>query len=404
MGVMALENIVIVNFGWVLAAPVAGKYLADLGATVIRVESVHRPDPLRINTPYKDNVPGVNRSAYHALYNANNYSIAINLKHPRGIEVAKRLVAKSDVVIENFTPGSMKRLGLSYEDLKEIKSNIIMLSLSMQGQMGPYASHLGFGNQLTGLTGFTQLTGWPDRTPVQPYAGVTDACAPSLGAAAVIASLLYRRKTGKGQYLDLSQNEASIHYLTPLMLDYFTNSRIANRSGNRSLYAAPHAAYPCKGDDKWCAIAIFDDDEWEAFCSVLGKPEWAERTEFSTLVGRKNNEEELDANISEWTIEHTAEEVMALMQAAGIAAGVVKEPGQLIEDPQLNHRNYFWYINHSELGRYPHLGESFQLSETSVEGRMPAPKLGEHTEYVCTKILGMPDDEFIELFQEGVFE
>jgi benzylsuccinate CoA-transferase BbsF subunit len=404
MDIMALENIIIVNFGWVLAAPVTGKYLADLGATVIRVESVHRPDPLRINTPYKDNISGINRSAYHALYNANNYSIAINLKHTKGIEVAKRLVSKSDVVIENFTPGSMKRLGLSYEDLKEIKSDIIMLSLSMQGQTGPYASHLGFGNQLTGLTGFTHLTGWPDRTPVQPYAGVTDACAPSLGAAAIIAALLYRQRTGKGQYLDLSQNEASIHYITPLMLNYFTSGKVATRSGNRSSYAVPHAAYPCKGDDKWCAIAIFNDDEWEAFCNILGNPDWIRRPEFSTFLNRKNNEEELDENIARWTSKHTAEKVMYLMQTAGIAAGEVIEPGKLMEDPQLNHRKYFWYINHSELGKYPHLGESFQLSETPVAARMPAPKLGEHTEHVCTKIMEMPDDEFIELFQEGVFE
>jgi benzylsuccinate CoA-transferase BbsF subunit len=404
MGDMALENVVIVNFGWVLAAPVTTKYLADLGAKVIRVESIHRPDPLRTNTPYKDNIPGVNRSAYHALYNPNNYSMALNLKHPKGVEIAKRLVAKSDVVVENFTPGSMKRLGLSYEDLAKVKPDIIMVSLSMQGQTGPYSSHLGFGNQLTGLTGFTHLTGWPDREPVQPYAGVTDACTPSLGAAAVIAALLYRRKTGRGQYLDLSQNEASIHYLAPLMLDYFTSGRIANRSGNYGDGAAPHAAYPCQGDDRWCAIAVFTDREWEAFCHVLGNPEWTRKAEFATLLGRKKNEEELNVLTATWTKKHAAEEVMRRMQAAGVAAGVVSKPGDILEDPQLNHRKHFWYLNHSELGNYPHLGQSFQLSQTPVEGRMAAPILGEHTEYVCTKIMNMSDEEFMELWPEGVFE
>jgi benzylsuccinate CoA-transferase BbsF subunit len=404
MGDAALQNVVIVNFGWVLAAPVTSKYLADLGATVIRVESVHRPDPLRTSTPYQDNIPGVNRSAYHALYNANNYSMALNLKHPKGIDIAKRLVGKSDVVMENFTPGSMKRLGLSYEEIKEIKPDIIMISLSMQGQTGPYAGHLGFGNQLTGLSGFTHITGWPDRNPVQPYAGVTDACTPSLGAAAVIAALLYRRRTEKGQYLDLSQNEASIHYLAPLMLDYFTSGRIASRSGNRCDHAAPHAAYPCQGDDEWCAIAVFNDQEWQAFCQALGNPEWAQKAEFSTLLGRKRNEEELNALTAEWTGKHSAEEVMHLMQAAGVAAGVVKAPADLLEDPQLNHRKHFWNMKHSELGDYLHLGQSFQLSQTQVEGRMAAPILGEHTEYVCTKIMNMSDSEFMELLQEGVFE
>ena len=404
MGDVALENVVIVNFGWVLAAPITSKYLADLGAKVIRVESVHRPDPLRTSTPYKDNIPGVNRSAYHTLYNANNYSMALNLKHPKGINIAKRLIDKSDVVMENFTPGSMKRLGLSYEEIKEIKPDIIMISLSMQGQTGPYSRHLGFGNQLTGLSGFTHITGWPDRSPVQPYAGVTDACTPSLGAAAVIAALLYRRSTGKGQYLDLSQNEGSIHYLAPLMLDYFTSGRIASRSGNRCDHAAPHAAYPCQGDDEWCAIAIFNDQEWEAFCHVLGNPEWTQKAEFSTLLGRKKNEEELNALTAGWTGKHSAEEVMHLMQAAGVAAGVVKAPADLLEDPQLNHRKHFWNIKHSELGDYLHLGQSFQLSQTQVEGRMAAPILGEHTEYVCTKIMNMSDSEFMELLQEGVFE
>ena len=404
MGNMALENVTIINFGWVLAAPVTSKYLADLGAKVIRVESMHRPDPLRTTSPYKDNVPGINRSAYYAMYNANNYSIALNLKHPKGVEVAKRLVARCDVVIENFTPGSMKRLGLSYEDLREIKPDIIMLSLSMQGQTGPYAAHLGFGNQLTGLTGFTHLTGWQDREPVQPFAGVTDACAPSLGASAIIAALLHRRRTGKGQYLDLSQNEASIQYLAPLQLDYFTSGKIASRSGNRCAYAAPHAAYPCQGDDRWCAIAVFTDQEWEAFCGALGSPEWTRKVEFATLLGRKKNEDELNALIAGWTGNYPAEEVMLLMQEAGIAAGIVLGPEDLLEDPQLSHRKHFWHLDHSELGNYPHLGESFQLSRTPVEPRMAAPILGEHTEYVCNQIMNMHDDEFIELFGEGVFE
>ncbi|MFC1532550.1 CaiB/BaiF CoA transferase family protein [Thermodesulfobacteriota bacterium] len=404
MADLALENVVVINFGWVLAAPVTGKYLADLGATVIRIESVHRPDPLRVSTPYKDNISGINRSCYYALYNANNYSMAINLKHPKGIDTAKRLVAKSDVVIENFTPGSMKRLGLGYEDLKEVKSDIIMLSLSMQGQTGPYASHLGFGSQLTGLTGFTHLTGWPDRPPVQPYAGVTDACTPSLGAAAVIAALLHRRKTGKGQYLDLSQNEGSIQYLAPLMLDYFTSGTIANRSGNNCDHAAPHGAYPCKGNDLWCAIAVFTDQEWKDFCDVLDNPGWSNDPKFSTLLGRKKNEKELDRLISEWTIKYTPEEVMSKLQAAKVPAGVVEKIGDLLVDPQLKHRNHFWHLDHSEIGRYHHLGESFQLSETPVEGRMAAPILGEHTEYICTQIMGMSDDEFTDLFTKGVFE
>jgi benzylsuccinate CoA-transferase BbsF subunit len=404
MGSGIFEKIVVVDFGWILAAPMTSKYLADLGATVIRVESSHKPDGLRTSMPYKDNKPGINRSAYFALYNPNKYSMALNLKHPKGVEIAKRLIARSDIVVENFIPGAMKRLGLTYEDLVRIKADIIMIGLSMQGQTGPYANHLGFGNQLTGLTGFTQLTGWPDRGPVQPYAGVTDACVPSLGAATVIAALIHRRRTGKGQYIDLSQNEASIHYLSPLMLDYFSSGKVAGRSGNECSYASPHGSFPCQGDDRWCAIAVFTDQEWEAFCRVLGNPAWAKRPEFSTLIGRKNQEKELNELISEWTQQRTAEDVMQLMQAAGVAAGILRAPDDLLDDPQLKHREHFWQIEHSELGNYPHIGESFQLSDTPVKPRLPAPSLGEHTEYVCREIMKMTDDEFMALLGDGVFE
>ena len=401
---LALGDVIVIDFGWILAAPVTSKFLADLGATVIRVESVHKLDGIRTTPPFRDNRPGIDRSGYFAMYNPNKYSMALNLKHPKAVGVAKRLIAKSDVVIENFVPGAMKRLGLDYENLTKIKPDIIMLSLSMLGQTGPYAKHLGFGIQLTGLTGFTHITGWPDRDPVQPYAGVTDACAPNLAAGAVIAALIHRRKTGKGQYLDMSQNEASIQYLSPLVLDYITSGRIASKCGNNHAFAVPHGAFQCIGDDRWCTIAVFTDDEWKAFCKVLGDPEWAHNSKFSNFLERKKHEDELNLLITEWTKQHTAEQVMHLMQAAGVPAGVVLSPDNLLDDPQWKHRNFFWYLDHPELGNYPHFGESFQLSRTPVAGRMPAPCFGQHTEKVCTEVIHMSDTEFAELLGEGVFE
>lgn len=405
MGKGALDGVIVIDFGHILAGPVTTKYLADLGATVISIESTARQQgSARLMTPYQGNRPGVNRSGYFAVYTANKYSVTLNLRHPKGMQIAKRLVAKADIVGENFSPGVMARIGLGYEDLKKIKPDIIMVSLSIHGQTGPYAQQRGFGWALAGFVGFTHITGWPDRDPAQVYGAVTDMIAPPFAAASLLGALLYRRRTGKGQYLDLSENETSLHFLAPLLLDYSVNKKIAGRMGNSCSYAAPHGVYRCKGDDRWCAIAVFTDAEWEAFCKVLGNPSWTKDPKFSTILGRKGNEDELNKFVEAWTSNFTPEEVMNLMQRAGVAAGIVENTRDLIEDSQFKARNYFWWLEHPEIGLFPHFGESFELSKTPVEPRMPAPCLGEHNEYVCCQLLGMSDEEFVQLSAEGVFE
>ncbi len=398
-----LEGVKVADFCWVFVGPQTTKILADCGAEVFKIESRSRLDLWRTLFPFKDNIVGPNRSGNFNQFNTSKHSVTLNLAHPKGLEVAKRLVAWADVVVENFAGGVMARMGLGYEELKKVKPDIIMLSSCMMGQTGPFATQPGFGHMLTSLAGFNQIAGWPDRRPagLQAY---TDYIAPLFNVFTILAALDYRRRTGKGQYLDMSQYEGGVHFMAPLLLDYNVNRRVANRMGNHSTYAAPHGIYRCRGEDRWCAIAVYTDKEWESFCQVIGNPAWSNDPKFANLLARKENEEELDRLIDEWTTNHSPEEVMSMMQAAGVSAGVLQAAEELLEhDPQLRHRHFFWELDHPEIGKYHALRPPFVLSKASYELRS-APLLGEHTEYALKEILGMSDEEVAELAIEGVIE
>ncbi|MFC2003509.1 CaiB/BaiF CoA transferase family protein [Chloroflexota bacterium] len=400
----ALEGIKVADFTWTLVGPIITKHLADYGATVVRVESPLPTGvcPLRVSIPFKDGKSGINRSGYFAYFNSNKYSMALDLTQPKGIEIAKKLIGWADVVAENFRPGTMEKWGLGYEDIKKLKPDIIMVRSSNQGQTGPYSQVPGLGNHLNGLIGLVNFTGWPDSEPVNMMLAYTDYICPMLGATAVMAALDYRRKTGKGQLLDFSQFEGGVQLFLPAIMDYIVNGREGSGQGNMSPYAAPHAAYRCRGDDRWCAIAVFSDREWKNLCQVMGNPSWTKEPIFATLSGRKENEDELNTLIEQWTINFSAEQVMSMLQAEGIAAGVVQSPRDIFEDQQLRYRDFFWLLNHREIGPFHHLGQVSKLSKTPAQARMAAPCLGEHTEVVCRELLGMSEEEFDELLVSGV--
>lgn len=398
------QGVKIADFTWVAAGPILTCFLADQGATVVRIESIHKPDMLRTQPPFKGGLPGINRSGIFAIHNCNKFSLSLNMNHPRGMEIARRMIAWADVVAENFTAGTMEKWGLGYEDLKKIKPDIIMISTCNQGQKGPHSRHPGLGQQMVSLAGFTELTGWPDRDPALPFGAYTDLIAPPLGAAALIAALEYRRKTGKGLYLDLSQFEAALYFLAPLLLDYEVNGREASRMGNRCPYAAPHGVYPCRGEDRWCAIAVFTDQEWRSFCRVLGNPPWTQEERFATLLGRKKNEDELDSLVAEWTLNHRAEEVMERLQQAGVAAGVVQNAQDLHLDPQLLYRHHFWELEHLEMGVHRYNALAFHLSASPAQPRRAAPCLGQDNEYVLKELLDMSEEEYVDLLLSGVLE
>lgn len=400
----AFDGVNILGFTYAGTANFAMRSLGMHGATVVRVESQTRPCNLRLATPFKDGKPGINRSGFFAMANNDRYSIALNIKHPKARAVLERLVRWADVVVENFTPGTLVRMGLGYEDISATKPGIIMLSISSQGQTGPHQSVASYGPQLQALTGHVNLTGWSDRGPCQIDQSYPDFIAPTYAVTALIGALIYKHKTGKGQYIDCSNLEPAVQWIAPVLLDYSVNQHIQTRAANHVSSACPHNAYRCKEEDSWCAIAVTNEQEWSSFCNVIEKPELKNDPRFATLLHRKKNEDDLDLIINSWTANYTAKEVEQKMQSVGVSAGKVQSLKDMFSDPQLRHRKYFRQLNHPEMGTYHAHAPSYILSETPAELKLPAPCLGEHTELVCRQLLGMSDKEFIELLGENLFE
>ncbi|NIO70507.1 MAG: CoA transferase [Anaerolineae bacterium] len=399
----ALSGLKVVEFTMFAAGPVVGKHLGEHGAEVVHVESRARPDGFRVHyPPYKDHQPGLNRSGTFAIFNNDTYSITLNLKTTRGLDLAKQLVAWADVVIENFAVGVMDRLGLSYQALRETNPGLIMLSSCNQGQIGPRARQRGFGSQLTSLSGFTHLAGSPDGSPMLLYGPYIDFIAVGFGLVAVMAALEYRRRTGQGQYIDLSQYESGVQFMAPAILDFELNEQLMKRTGNRSPYAAPHGTYRCRGGDAWCAIAVQSEEEWQAFCQATGHPEWATGPRFATLSARKEHEDELDRLVETWTTGLAPKEVMERLQSVGVAASAVYTMRDLFSCLQLAHRRVWRELEHPELGPFHFEAPPFILSETPADLRHPAPCLGEHNAYVYGEILSLSEEEIAHLEAEGV--
>src|SRR5581483_8142761 len=390
----ALKGIKVIEFAAFAAGPVVGKHLADHGATVVHIESKVRPDGFRAHyPPYKDNVHGLNRSGLYALCNNDKLDITLNLKKaPAGTELAKKIAAWADVVIENFSPGTMGRLGLGYEELSKANPGLIMLSSSNLGQSGPHAHHAGFGSQLSSLAGFTHLTGYPGGSPQILYGPYIDYIAVAYGAVAILAALDYRRRTGKGNYIDAAQYETGLQYLAPILLDYKINGRVAERNANRNPHAAPHGAYPCKGDDRWCAISVSNDYEWQALVKAMKNPSWAKK--FATFEARKVNEDELDLLVGEWTRGFEPRELMETLQKAGVKAGVVNRMCDVYEDPQLKQRPQWVELEHPEIGKMHYQRPPFLLTKTPPGPAKRDPLLAEHNEYFYCELLGLSEEEY----------
>ena len=395
----ALDDVNVLDLSWSVIGPMTTRHLADYGATVVRVESRTRMDAIRTESPFKDDRPGTNRSGYFANFNANKYDITLNLSTPEAQEIVHRLVTWADVVAEAVTPGVVEKLGLGYDALRRIKPDIIMFSTSLMGRGGPYSQARALGGLTNSLAGFTHLTGWPDRAPSSFYGACTD-----FVAVAIIAALDHRRRTGQGQYLDLSQLEGALHLVAPVIMEYAANGHLQSRAGNLHPAAAPHNTYRCRGEDRWCAIACLSDEECGSLCRLMSQPQLAEDPRFATALDRKRNEDALDALVEDWTQEQDAHEVMSACQDAGVPAGVVQTPEEVYNDPQLAHRGHFVYLDHPELGRHANDGSCFTLSKTPAEYRMAGPLLGQHTNLVLHQFLGLSDQEIAALERSGALD
>lgn len=412
-----LGSVRVISHGTVYTGSAATTMLADMGAEVIRVESIQRfpawtrgavARPPRGTAPawgYADNDVGERPwerfYSFHGM-NRNQYGVTLDLNRPEGVEIYKKLVALSDIILENFAHGVMDRMGIGYAVLREVKPDIIMVSASGLGAEGPYKDHSMFGTNVEAISGMMALRGYAgdDMMVRNPAPVWTDNIAGSAFAFAALAALHYRQRTGVGQHVDLSQVETVIPHLGEAVMDYCMNGRVAESMGNRDPSVAPHGCYRCKGEDRWVTIAVGTEEEWDAFRRALGSPGWAGEERFSSMFGRLANQDELDALIEQWTVEREPYEVMRLLQEVGVAAGPVVVPSDLYRDPHLQERGFFTEVTHREAGTHLYPGMCFRFSKTPVGTRVPPNCLGEHNRYVYGEILGMSDEEMGRLEDE----
>jgi crotonobetainyl-CoA:carnitine CoA-transferase CaiB-like acyl-CoA transferase len=373
---------------------------------VLRIESRTRPDFLRAMALADPAHPhGLEGAPLYDGLNVGKRNLTLNLKHPDAVALVKRLVIEwADAVAENFAPRAMQGFGLGYDSLAAIKPDLVMISACLNGQTGPHKDYPGFGGQGAALSGYNWLTGWPDREPVGPYATITDSLAPRYVAAALAAGLLYRRRTGRGAYLDLSQVEVGTWTLSPWLLAQELDGETGRRDANRSPRAVPHGAFPCAPegdvDDRWIAIAAWTDDEWAVLAELIGLTDPA----LATLEGRRERIDEVEAAVAVWTAPRTRAEIAADLQRRGIEAVPVQDFGDIHDDPQVPERHHFVPLVHPVTGPGLYERNGFRLSDAPSGYEQAGPTLGQDNDWVLADLLGLSTDEQARLREAGAVE
>lgn len=390
-----MEGVRILDFTWVVAGPVATRILADQGAEIIKIE---RRDTLDL---------GTRRGGFSGNLHRGKQSTVVNMADPRGVALAKRLAAVSDVVIDNFSARVMRNWGLDYAGLKQLKPDVIAVSMSGFGHTGPHKDYVSYGPTLQALSGYTLQMRHPGGEPAGWGYSYADMTGGYSGALAVLAALWHRKRTGQGQFVDLSQFEAISSLVGPGLLDLLNRDTVSAPVGNRSQEApaAPHGVYRCRGEDRWCAIAVFSDEEWRSLCRVMGNPTWAAQPRFASLASRLQHREDLDRHLETWTRRVAPEDVAARLQAVGVAASVVANGADLDRDPQLRAREYWARLpTKQEDGRTDVVldGPPFKLSRTPGYVAAPGPLLGEQTDDVLRRVLGLSAQQVADLKADRV--
>lgn len=392
-----LAGIRVADFSVHAAGPFAGLMLAELGAQVIKIESSARLDITR--RPHA--MYGKPPSSFEQI-NANKMSVCLNLKEPRAVELALELVSVSELALENFRPGVMQRLGLGYEAMKEVRPDIILVSLSSNGQTGPESGYAGYAPMFAALGGLGHLTGYADGPPVE-LRHAMDHTGGMMAAFAAVAALSARQRTGVGQHVDVSVRDLATSFIGPELLDVAMNSRDPGRMGNRDPSAAPQGVYRCLGDDQWVSISVASESEWQRFVEAVGSPEWAAGERFGDAFRRWRLHDELDALIEEWTLRHTAAEATRLLQAHGVAAHPSLAPDQMLEDAHLQARQTFPTVHNADTGeRQRAVAPPWRFSETPAGLDRWTPTLGQHNLAVFSGILGLPPEEVEELERQQI--
>ncbi|WP_089936110.1 CaiB/BaiF CoA transferase family protein [Candidatus Entotheonella palauensis] len=399
-----LSDVKVLDFTWVMAGPTATRVLSDYGATVVRVESAGRLDPMRMFGPYHDGEPGPENSGWFQNINAGKMSLRLNLSNRAAHSVVHDLVRWADVVTESFSPKAMRAWQFDYKSLRRLKPDLIMLSTCLMGQSGPYSQLAGYGNLASAIAGFDALVGWPDRAPAGLFIAYTDTIAPRFTVAALLAALEYRRRTGVGQYIDQAQLESALQFLSPALLDYVVNGRVRARMGNDDAQMAPHGVYPALGEDRWIAMAVQSDAQWQALCELMQEHDGVhfQVDRFAQVHQRLAHRAELDAMLSPWTRLHDPHALEATLQAHGIAASVVLTMDDLYQDPQLAHRGHLIELSHPIHTTTTVEGSRFQLSDTPAQIACSAPILGCDTQYVLENFLGYSSDQINNLVSQEI--
>ncbi|MGA7834581.1 MAG: CoA transferase [Acidimicrobiales bacterium] len=397
-----LKDIRILDFAWVGAGALVTQTFAIHGAEVIKIETSTHPDNLRVTAPFRPGHENVNGSGYFASRNANKYSFALNMATEKSHEIARTLLERSDVVINNFRPGIMERWGLGYEQASALNPGIVYVSMPMQGSTGPHRDYMGFGSTISAVSGIVEMSGLPDRPPIGTNTHYPDHVPNPGHALVVLLAALYRRSiTGQGANIELAQLESTVNASGPAILAASLGVDV-KRMGNRVADAAPHGVFGCAGDDKWCAIAVRSDEQWRSLRRVIDAEGRLTSTNFDAFEGRKEHEDEIERVLGEYVAIWDREKLAAALQNAGVPAYVVQSIPDLLADPQLIERGFWRHLHHKEVGSYVTGSLPFRWAGGAFAPTRPAPLLGEHTWELAERVLGMSREQFDTLVAEGV--
>ncbi len=404
---LPLAGLRVVDFSVLAAGPLTSKMLADYGAQVIIVES--EASITASGGGRQAGPPGlspINTAWFHNKYNPNKLSVTVDLTLPQGQDILKRLVSISDIFVANRTPQVLEKLGASYEALREVKPDLIYLTMPTMGSGGKRSFYGGVSWGIQAMAGLNMISGFADREPSSPspYSHPDVSCNPLHAVVSILAALRHRRRTGEGQMIELAQYESSISWTGCAPLQYTVNGTLMERTENRHPLAAPHEVYRCQGDDKWVAISVFSDEQWRALCQTIGRPELVDDPSYATLPARQAHEEQFRDVIEPWSTGKTPEDVTAQLQAAGVPAAPVNNFEQLLKvDPQLKERELWTEVEHPELDIALVERWGFRLSRAAAAPPERAPLLGEHNDYVFQEVVGLSEDEVNEYLIEDVF-